>query len=237
MPALLTAPILRKAGGGYLLHLGLPLLLFFPFSSALILSFPFSTLICLPFGSIHLLSSLLEALILLRFWQPTESPTTKLDSSGTTTVDGNQPAMATSRFCMRSAMRAFTTYLAFTTLFASSANGFFPTNWRQRKFGNDGTSHEAMTDQMYDDLVAIYFPEITIRSNGMTKARKTITKANIAVDDDLPNLTAAHFDGENFEGGQERLATLFQEVIDKLDADDAEGAQMALGGAMHTLQV
>lgn len=90
---------------------------------------------------------------------------------------------------------------------------------------------------MYDDLVAIYFPEITIRSNGMTKARKTITKANIAVDDDLPNLTAAHFDGENFEGGQERLATLFQEVIDKLDADDAEGAQMALGGAMHTLQV
>lgn len=89
---------------------------------------------------------------------------------------------------------------------------------------------------MYDDLVEIYFPEITVRSNSMTRARKTITKANIAVDDDLPNLTAAHFDGENFAGGQERLTTLFQEIIDNLDNDDAEAAQEALGGAMHTLQ-
>ncbi len=144
--------------------------------------------------------------------------------------------MLTPDLNMRAGLKVAVQYLAFCSLFANSANGFFPTIFRQSMAGNGGMSHEQLTHDMYDQLVVEYFPEIRIVSAGMTRARKTITKANIAVDADEAETAASHFDGETFVAGQERLQRLYQEVIDNLDNDDADAAQQALGGALHTLQ-
>lgn len=145
--------------------------------------------------------------------------------------------MLTSTLNMASGLWVAIQYLAISSLFSNTAYAFFPTNWRQRVAGNGGTSHEQITNDMYDSRVAEYFPKITIVSAGMTKARKTIAKANIDVDSNAPLLSAAHFDGENIAGGQERLQGLFQDIIDRLAEDKAESAQIAFGSALHTLQV
>ena len=145
--------------------------------------------------------------------------------------------MLTSRLNMAASLQVAVQYLAISSFFANPVQAFFPTIIRERVAGNGGVSHEKITNDMYDQKVMEYFPEIKIVSTGMTKARKVIAKANIAVDSTDAELTASHFDGENFEGGQARLLMLFQEVIDRLDEDNAEEAQKAFGGALHTLQV
>ena len=129
--------------------------------------------------------------------------------------------MLTTRLNMASSLQLAVQYLALSSLFGNPASAFFPTNWRQRVAGNNGMSHEQITNDMYDNRVKEYFPEITIVSAGMTKARKTIAKANIDVDSELPNASAAHFDGENIAGGQQRLQDLFKDIVDRL-AEDKE---------------
>lgn len=138
---------------------------------------------------------------------------------------------------MASALQVAVQYLAISSLLANPASAFFPTIFRQRVAGNGGMSHEQMTNDMYDNRVKEYFPEIKIVSAGMTRARKTITTANIDVDSNEAESSAAHFDAENLVGGQLRLQRLFQEVVDQLEEDNAEAAQQALGGALHTIQV
>lgn len=141
------------------------------------------------------------------------------------------------RLIMASGLQVAIQYLAISSLFVNPAYAFFPTNWRQRIAGNGGTAHEQITNDMYDSRIAEYFPEITIVSAGMTKARKTIAKANIDVDSNAPLVSAAHFDAESIDGGQERLQRLFQDIKDRLAEDKAELAQIAFGSALHTLQV
>lgn len=137
---------------------------------------------------------------------------------------------------MASALQVAVQYLAIFSLFANPASSFFPTIFRQRVAGNGGMFHEQMTNVMYDDRVKEYFPEIKVVNAGMTRARKTITTANIDVDSNETESSAAHFDAKSLVGGQLRLQRLFQEVVDRLEEDNAEAVQQVLGGALHTIQ-
>jgi soluble cytochrome b562 len=133
-------------------------------------------------------------------------------------------------------IRALIPGLVLLGLFVNSANGFFPTIQREQIAGNGGVSHEAITLDLYNQLVVEFFPDIKVTTTRMTRARKTWVDANIAVDDDDATLSASHFDGENFVGGQERLIRLLDEVKSNLESSSNEAAQTALGQALHTLQ-
>jgi hypothetical protein len=116
-----------------------------------------------------------------------------------------------------------------------STSGFFPSDWRERYFGNGGVSHEAQTRIAYDALAKKYFPDITPITANMIKARTTIAEANMKVDDDQTS-SAKHFDGENFEGGQALLVAAKTNVIAALKDGNGEAAREFLGAALHTLQ-
>ncbi|KAF2751895.1 hypothetical protein M011DRAFT_9123 [Sporormia fimetaria CBS 119925] len=120
-------------------------------------------------------------------------------------------------------------------LLTCGINGFFPSDWRERYFGNGGISHEAQTRSAYDALVGKYFEEITPITTNMIKARTAMAEANMEVDDDQTS-SAKHFDGENFEGGQAILVQAKADVIRELFDGNGEAAQVALGKALHTLQ-
>ncbi len=123
----------------------------------------------------------------------------------------------------------------FINLFLGPVHGFFPTTWKETLVGSGGVSHQQQTEQVFQTLATKYFPTIEKLTDTMIKARDTICKANAAVDDDQDH-SALHFDGENFEGGQARLTTLKQQVLELLGKDQAVEARTALGGALHTVQ-
>lgn len=119
--------------------------------------------------------------------------------------------------------------------FLSGTQGFFPSDWREKYFGNGGVSHEAQTRIAYDALAAKYFPDISPITANMIKARTAIAEANMKVDDDQTS-SAKHFDGENFEGGQALLVQAKANVIAALRNGNGESARKDLGEALHTLQ-
>ena len=69
----------------------------------------------------------------------------------------------------------------------------------------------------------------------MKMARDAIADADAAVDDDQ-HTANKHFDGESFAAGQGRLLILRQNVVASLNNNDANGARLNLGQALHTLQ-
>ena len=117
----------------------------------------------------------------------------------------------------------------------SGTQGFFPSDWRERFFGNGGVSHEAQTRDAYDTLARKYFPDITPITANMIKARTAMAEANMKVDDDQTS-SAKHFDGENFVGGQALLVQAKANVISALRDGNGESARDFLGAALHTLQ-
>lgn len=120
-------------------------------------------------------------------------------------------------------------------LLADGTHGFFPTDNREKYFGNNGVSHEAQTRTAFDDLAAEFFPSITPLTKTMIKARTTWSQANIDVDDDQ-TASAKHFDGENFDGGQGLLVNAKTNIATALGNGDGEGARKFLGAALHTVQ-
>lgn len=121
-------------------------------------------------------------------------------------------------------------------LLVPHVSAFFPTDFRENIVGNGGVSHVKQTEDVFNDLALNkYFKFLKGLTPSMIEARKTITKANEAVDDNQHD-SELHFDGENFVGGQQRLTKLKTDVITALGKNDATLARNSLGAALHTVQ-
>ncbi|KAH0555673.1 hypothetical protein GP486_006381 [Trichoglossum hirsutum] len=82
-----------------------------------------------------------------------------------------------------------------------------------------------------------YFPgEIKTLTTFMIKARNAIADADSDVDSDEDHDSAAHFDAENFKGGQDRLVAQVKAVVSALADSDGTEARKQLGKALHTVQ-
>src|SRR5947209_5061695 len=94
-------------------------------------------------------------------------------------------------------------------LFHGAVHAFFPTDWRENLVGLGGTSHVSMTRDVINHILQDadgYFPgEITTLTTFMIQARNAIADADSDVDSNEDHDSAAHFDAENFGGGQDRL--------------------------------
>lgn len=122
------------------------------------------------------------------------------------------------------------------TLLAQSlprGEAFAPTNGLALvAFGS--TSHMKMTEQAITELDSEIFG-ITDLTKSMKKAIEQIAEANAAVDEDQ-FLSAKHFDGENFPGGQSFVLSNRQRLIAAIQQDSAGTARFHLGQALHTIQ-
>jgi hypothetical protein len=117
--------------------------------------------------------------------------------------------------------------------FLFSARAFFPTN--VRTFGGAlGKSHEKITNEAITELDQEFFG-INKATSTMEAAIKEIVRANEKVDDDQKT-ASKHFDGESLPEGQVRIIALRESVIKALQNNDADGARIALGSALHTIQ-
>lgn len=114
-------------------------------------------------------------------------------------------------------------------------DGFFPSDFREKYFGNGGVSHEFQTRKAYDTLAAKYFPDITTNTANMNKARTAWAEANMEVDKDQKS-SAKHFDGENFAGGNAILVQAKINVTNALRNGNGKDARQYLGAALHTVQ-
>jgi hypothetical protein len=123
-----------------------------------------------------------------------------------------------------------------TFLFAV-CRAFFPTNFREKAFGNGGISHESQTHQAYDQLIVEHFASITKDkyTTAMRNALKAIAKANAAVDDDQEH-AAKHCDGESFDEARQLLVQAKANITSLVKDNNGPAAQDALGTALHTLQ-
>ena len=84
-------------------------------------------------------------------------------------------------------------------------------------------------------LVAAAYGDTTSPKR-FTSVIKALEDANAEVDSDLSAVTAAHFDAENFIGGNDRLLELRKDVIDAILEEKYEKARSSAGGLLHTLQ-
>ena len=115
--------------------------------------------------------------------------------------------------------------------FSFSTRAFFPTNARS-PLGVLGKTHQTITDEAITELDREFFGQQT---GSMRDAIKEIWRANADVDDDQKT-AAKHFDGESLPEGQARIIALRESVIMALQKNDGEGARIALGGVLHTIQ-
>lgn len=100
------------------------------------------------------------------------------------------------------------------------------------------------TGQTKDAIDMIYEPFFGISdpskiTGTMKNAREQIAEACAMVDDphgEEKNMPEAHFDGEQFEEGQQRLLTLRANVVDSLKKGQGSVARTNLGRLLHTLQ-
>lgn len=131
------------------------------------------------------------------------------------------------------------TALAVVTLLGALTLGpqltaFAPTNGLAFLAGG-ATSHTKMTEDSVTELDSEFFG-ISRLTKPMKKAREAIAEANAQVDDDQ-FLSAKHFDGENFAGGQSFILNGNRKlVVSTIQRDNAAGARFYLGQALHTLQ-
>ena len=76
-----------------------------------------------------------------------------------------------------------------------------------------------------------------VMANDLSKAIKTIKSSNVEVDDKLAEVSAAHFDAEQFKAGYERLSLLKSQLITSLlQAKKYKHARKLAGEFLHTLQ-
>jgi hypothetical protein len=120
------------------------------------------------------------------------------------------------------------------TVSAQPVAGFFPTNLFTVG-GLFGTSHEKMTEEAIKELAEEFFG-ITEPPKTMRKAINGIAAANSNVDDDYGAESAAHFDAENFAGAQVFILRRYWTLRAALESSNADGARVALGEALHTIQ-
>src|SRR4051794_29561146 len=105
------------------------------------------------------------------------------------------------------------TLLLHIVFLSTPTTAFFPNAYRTLA-GIGGINHRLMTkdalDVIYSDL------GITAPSGTMNKAREEIQDANEETDSKEAKNSSAHFDGEQFAGGQARLKTLYQGILDDM---------------------
>jgi hypothetical protein len=100
--------------------------------------------------------------------------------------------------------------------------------------GLGSQTHQSITDISLMELDKELF-QVPQLNASMQRALYEIITANGAVNHDQMH-SALHFGGENFVGGQARLVSLFEDTIAKLATGDVQGARLALGSALHTVQ-
>jgi hypothetical protein len=134
------------------------------------------------------------------------------------------------------------TTLVVLAFFSSGCLSFLPNKiagiWTP---GNTRTHVKQSEDEINNFIMAHWgITDDSQFTSTMKKARKTITKANAAVDDDpaTKNDGKCHFDDELFADGQARLMTLRGNMIGFLQQanPDADSARQRLGQQLHTLQ-
>lgn len=96
------------------------------------------------------------------------------------------------------------------------------------------TSHSKMTEQAITELDNEFFG-VSRLTKSMKKAIEQIAEANAAVDEDQ-FLSAKHFDGENFAGGQGFVLANRRLLISTIQRDSAGSARFYLGQALHSIQ-
>jgi hypothetical protein len=95
-----------------------------------------------------------------------------------------------------------------------------------------GGTHQSITEAVITDFDHSQFGSFTL---GMEGAMAEIVEANAAVDLDQTK-SELHFDGENFEGGQDRVLSLRVRCIAALTEGADTEARSLLGQALHTIQ-
>jgi len=92
-------------------------------------------------------------------------------------------------------------------------------------------SHESITEQAIKE-----FAREELSCEPHKNAVKAIVYANGNTDINESSDSAAHFDSENFSGGQSRLERKLQEIQRAMLAGNVYEAREALGQALHTIQ-
>ena len=118
--------------------------------------------------------------------------------------------------------------------FSFSTRAFFPTSLHTA-FGGLGQSHEKITFDAIRELNGEFFGNSVRVTDSMFQAAVEIVDANAEVDKDQKT-AAKHFDGESFPEGQRRILGLKISCIEALRKNNAEGARIQLGSALHTIQ-
>jgi von Willebrand factor A domain-containing protein 7 len=128
--------------------------------------------------------------------------------------------------------------VAISLIFTGQADAFEP--WRSGKsqflFGKgqakpDDASHESITE---DTVKA--FARDTLSCPPSEAAIQEIVKANGFTDLYEVLSKSAHFDSEDFSGGQKRLGEKIAAIIDSLNKGKISKAREALGQALHAVQ-
>jgi hypothetical protein len=101
-----------------------------------------------------------------------------------------------------------------------------------------GYTHQSITENAIEQIDKEQFG-VTKLNQSMKRAISQIVEANAKTDDDQV-ISAKHFDGENFTGGQQRLQRLVVSIKTELSTEqgikDPSKARSALGEALHALQ-
>ncbi|KAH7139611.1 hypothetical protein B0J13DRAFT_624448 [Dactylonectria estremocensis] len=114
------------------------------------------------------------------------------------------------------------------------ARAFFPTQWKQKRAGNGGISHEGMTKFAFKDSAYLYFSAIATISSKMRAACNEIQQANIDIDD-IQCVAHLHCDGESFAATQAAMKKLKNDAIDALlfDRSNVATARKNVGAVLH----
>jgi von Willebrand factor A domain-containing protein 7 len=96
-------------------------------------------------------------------------------------------------------------------------------------------THQSITKNAINQFAAEN-PNIFGACQPSREATEEIIEANKKVDSKEAKDTSAHFDCENFSGGQLRLLGKLLEIKSSLDAGNISGARVALGQTLHAIQ-
>lgn len=129
----------------------------------------------------------------------------------------------------RTAFGIFTLLLA-----ANPTSAFLPTRL-VTVFGLLGTSHEVVTSDALESVFKSYFPTHA-RTEAIDDAFQQVVDANANVDVDEKFDAWAHFDGESFPEGQDRLTRLRSSIKSAAQSGDYTAAREYLGMSLHSIQ-
>ena len=126
-----------------------------------------------------------------------------------------------------------TAWILFGFLFSTRA--FFPTDFHTViALTPSSMSHQRITEEAITEFDRESFG-INRLTTTMEKAKEKIWLANAKVDEDQKT-AAKHFDGESFIQGNRRIIELKFSCVEALQKNNAEGARILLGSALHTIQ-